>query len=111
MAIDSIYGQGLDSSPGTGPPEYAITIQYDYDVSGNLIYIGYAYSSPTPGPVAGMVPQTSLIPATGPVDSGAYWSIKKLTYDGSNRVIKVLWLNGNTQMSGVWANRAALTYQ
>jgi hypothetical protein len=111
MAIDSIYGQGIDAGTSTGPPSYAYDVLYDYDSNGNLIYVGYALSSPTPSGVAGMVAQTSLIPLTGPVGSGAYWAIKKLTYNVSNQLTQVQWLNGNTQMNGVWSNRAALNYQ
>lgn len=110
MAIDKSYGQGVDGSPSTGPPEYAYTILYDYDGNGNVIYIGYALSSPTPGPVAGFPAQTAAIPATGPVASGAYWSIKKLTYNVGLQLTQVQWVNGNTQQASIWNNRAALTY-
>ena len=110
MAIDRMYGQGIDASPSPGPPEYAYTIFYDYDGSGNVIYIGYALSSNSPGSVPGLVPQTNVIPATGPVAAGAYWAIEKFTYNGSSQVTQIQWCNGNTQMVNVWANRAALTY-
>jgi hypothetical protein len=111
MAIDSIYGQGIDASTSTGPPEYAYTILYDYDVNGNPIYIGYALSSPTPSGVPGMVAQTSAIPATGPVAGGAYWAIKRLTYNGTNQLTQVQWCSGNCQQVNVWNNRVSLNFQ
>ena len=112
MAIERFSGQGLDASASTGPPEFAYTIIYDYDGSGNVIYIGYALSSPTPSGVAGWPAQTSLIPTTGPVATGAYWSIKKFTYNVSNQLTTVQWANGNTQMTSIWANRATtVAYQ
>ena len=112
MAIERFSGQGLDASTSTGPPEFAYTILYDYDQNGNIIYIGYALSSPTPSGVAGWPAQTSLIPTSGPVAGGAYWAIKKLIYNGSNQLTEVQWASGNTQMVNIWANRAtSVTYQ
>jgi hypothetical protein len=111
MAIDSIYGQGIDASASTGPPAYAYDVLYDYDGNGNLIYIGYALSSPTPSGIAGMVAQTSVIPSTGPIASGSYWAIKKLIYNGSNQLIQAQWANGNTQAINSWNLRTTLSYQ
>jgi len=105
-----MYGQGINTG-SLGPPQYAYTKLYDYDGSGNVIYIGWALSSPTPGPVAGFPAQTAAIPATGPVASGAYWAIQKNIYNGSSQIIETQFANGNVQESNVWANRAILTYQ
>jgi hypothetical protein len=112
MAIENFAGMGPDGSPSSGPPVYAYTILYDYDGSGNLIYIGWALSSPKPGPDSEWPAQTSAIPVTGPVTSGAYWAIKKLTYSAGGQVTKVQWANGNTQQGAIWDNRATtVAYQ
>ena len=112
MAIERFSGQGLDASASTGPPEFAYTIIYDYDGSGNVIYIGYALSAPTPSGVAGWPAQTSLIPTTGPIAAGAYWAIKKFTYNAGNQLTSVQWANGNTQMVSQWSARATtVVYQ
>lgn len=109
MAVDQLWG--IDGAQSSGPPVYAYTVLYDYDGSGNLIYIGYALSSPSPSGVAQAQAITSLIPSTGPVSSGAYWAIRKNTYNGSSQITATQWANGNTQMINIWDNRAALSYQ
>lgn len=38
------------------------------------------------------------------------WMIKKLTYDGSNRVTDIQFANGILAFDQVWTNRASLTY-
>ena len=108
MAIDILWG--VEGAASDGPPQFAYDIRYDYDGSGNVIYIGWALSSPKPGPIDGLGAVTALIPATGPATSGAYWAIKKFTYNGSSQLTQVQWANGNTQQVSKWDDRATLTY-
>lgn len=71
------------------PPQDAFDIRYDYDGSNNLIYEGWA--------------------APGSLTTDAVWAIRKMTYTGTNVVLKQ-WANGNTAQANVWNNRASLTY-
>lgn len=66
-----------------------LTSAYDYDGSGNPIYIGKA--------------------TAGSAKSTAVWQIKKLTWDGNN-LTDIQWANGNTNYDNVWNNRASLSY-
>jgi hypothetical protein len=111
MAIDRLYGQGISAGTPTGPPEYAYTQIFDYAGGSSPIYIGWALSSPKPGRDPVMVAQTSEIPATGPLTSGNYWAIQKLTYNGAGAVTNIQWAYGNTQEVNSWDLRASLTYQ
>ncbi len=107
MAIDILWG--VEGAISDGPPQFAYHIEYAYDGGGAVEYIGWALASPTPGPVAGLPAVTSLVPATGPVTSGAYWAIKKFVYSGTS-VVRILWADGNTQQDNVFDDRASLTY-
>jgi hypothetical protein len=110
MAIESFAGMGPDGQPSSGPPVYAYTVLFDYDGNGNMIYQGFALSSNKPSGDQGWPAQSSLIPATGPVAAGAYWAIRKLTYNGAGQLTQIQWAGGNTAQSNIWANRASLTY-
>lgn len=66
------------------------TLRFDYDGSGNLIYIGVAHPREVP--------------------SEAVWQIRKCTYDGSGNLVNVLYANGYKNFENVWDNRAALSY-
>ncbi len=92
MGIGVLWG--VDGAISEGPPQFAYDTLYAYDGGGLLIYIGWALSSPTPGPVEGLPAITSLVPSTGPATSGAYWA------------------DGNTRMDNIWDNRATtVAYQ
>ncbi len=60
----------------------------DYDISGNLIYIGVA--------------------KPGVLKSSADWQIKKLVYDGSNNLTDVLFADGNTEFDNIWDDRTSI---
>lgn len=77
---------------GGGVVASAYTYRYDYDVGGNLIYEGYALSSPAPGTAA------------------AVWAIKRYTWVANN-LTAAEWADGNTSLDNIWDNRAALAYQ
>ena len=63
---------------------------FDYDGSGNTIYVGNAQ----PG-----------------IDSSATgWRIKQLNYNGSNQIISIEFPNGSPAYNFVWDNRASYTY-
>jgi hypothetical protein len=100
----------LDFPIPDGPSSVAYTTLYDYDGNGNLIYQGWAYSSPEPGPNNPGI-QVSAVPQSGPVTTAPYWAIKKYTYNGSNQLTQAQWCNGNPAMENVWSNRAALSFQ
>lgn len=73
--------------------EGCFTKRCDYDVTGNLIYEGWALAS---------------------LDSAvtdAEWAIRKFTYDASNRVTLMEWCDGNRMADNVWNDRATLAYQ
>lgn len=109
MAVEVLWG--IDASPSIGPPAMAYTIRYDYDGSGNLIYIGYALSSNSPAIDPAAPQQATNIAATGPDPAAAVWAIKKNTFTGSQLTLSQ-WANGNTQMKNIWNNRAtSVTYQ
>lgn len=65
-------------------------IRFDYDGSGNMIYLGIAH----PGEAS-----------TDPV-----WQIRKFTYDGSGNLLSMLYANGSKKFDQTWDNRAGLTY-
>lgn len=100
----------IDFPLADGPSLVAYTTLYDYDGSGNLIYQGWAYSGPQPGPNnAGA--QASTTPAGGPLVGAALWAIKKYTYNGSNQLTQAQWANGTVSFTNVWNNRSSLSYQ
>lgn len=66
------------------------TEQFDYDVSGNLIYVGVAHP--------------------GELTTEAVWQIRKFAYDGSGNLLSVLYANASKKFDQIWDNRAALTY-
>jgi hypothetical protein len=47
---------------------------------------------------------------TGALTSDAKWSIRKLSYDGSNRVTNIQYASGDTGFKKIWDNRASYTY-
>ena len=65
-------------------------ILMDYDVSGNMIYVGIAH------------------PREATTD--AVWQIRKLGYDGSGNLTSILYANGYKRFDQIWDNRAALSY-
>lgn len=68
------------------------SIRYDYDISGNMIYVGYTD-----------VGNCALI--ANPV-----WSIIKYSYDGSNNLISKEYAGGDLLFDNVWDNRVSLSY-
>lgn len=66
------------------------TLRFDYDGSGNLIYVGIAHPNQ--------------------VTTEAVWQIRKLSYDGSGNLLSMLYANGVKQFDQIWDNRAGLTY-
>ncbi|MGE0536660.1 MAG: hypothetical protein AB7O68_16940 [Pirellulales bacterium] len=66
-----------------------VAMRYDYDASGNMIYMG-----------------RSNIKAQ---NSAAVWEIRKFTYSGSN-LTSVTWADGNRRADNVWDDRASLSY-
>ena len=65
-------------------------MQFDYDASGNLIYLGKA-------PV-------------GKLTSESFWQIKKLAYDASANLTSITWSGGKPSFESVWDNRTGFTY-
>lgn len=63
---------------------------FDYDVDGNLVYLGKAIPGSSQGE---------------PV-----WQISKFIYDVDNNLISILWANGNTLFENIWNNRVSYTY-
>ncbi|HXS93172.1 MAG TPA: hypothetical protein VN736_01135 [Candidatus Limnocylindrales bacterium] len=84
------YVKVLDPATGTSAPTL-YTQAFDYDASGNPIYLGYA------------VPGNSNA-------ASAVWRILKLTYDGSGRVTNRQYAGGSVLFNQIWNNRATLTY-
>ena len=83
----------------TPPTPAAISLTVDqptasvllaFDGANNPIYIGRA------------VPGTAT--------SAAAWQIRKLTYDGSNNPLTILFAGGVPTFTAIWDNRAALSY-
>jgi YD repeat-containing protein len=70
--------------------EAELTIAYDYDGSGNLIYIGKA--------------------VIGTTKAQAFWQIQQLTYNGSNQLTDTKWADGDAKYDNIWNNRAGGTY-
>lgn len=63
---------------------------FDYDIDGNLIYLG------------GAIP--------GSLESEAVWQISKFLYDADGNVSSILYANGNTLFTNIWNNRVSLSY-
>jgi hypothetical protein len=82
----------VDALPES-PPIDGFTKLYDYDDNGNLIYEGWARAQ------------------LGASQSGAFWVIRRNTYNGGNQLTTQQWANGNTQTLVIWANRTTLSYQ
>jgi hypothetical protein len=71
-----------------------LAFQGEYTAN-NLIYKGFA--------------------RTGASTSAPVWQIAKLTYDGSNNILSIIWPhnsegNASNDYEFVWANRATYTY-
>jgi YD repeat-containing protein len=66
-----------------------LTMAIEYDASNNPIYIGEA--------------------PTGSAQTAALWRIRKVTYDGHNNPISVVWAGGTTAFDKKWSER--ITYQ
>lgn len=66
------------------------TIAFDYDGSGNQIYVGWAQ------------------PGTSQSASG--WRIMQQVFNGSNQAVSILWPNASTGFSFTWANRVTYSY-
>lgn len=66
------------------------TMKFDYDASGNQIYVGWAQ--------------------TGTVSSVASWRIMQQTFNGSNQATDIKWPNGSTGFGWVWDSRTSYSY-
>lgn len=66
------------------------TLAFDYDGSGNQIYIGWAQP--------------------GTAKSSATWRIMKQVFNGSNQTTDIQWPSASTAFSFIWDNRATYTY-
>ena len=67
----------------------ADTERFDYDGSGNLIYVGIAHPKE--------------------LTSEAVWQIRKFAYDGSGNLMSVMYANGSKKFDQIWDDRAGLT--
>ena len=65
------------------------TTKFDYDVNGNLVYIGIARG--------------------GSLTSDPKWFIKQLNYSGSS-LAGIACANGSIDFTAVWDNRATYSY-
>lgn len=63
---------------------------FDYDGSGNTIYVGNAQP--------------------GSASSSPVWRIKQLNYNGSSQITSIKFPSGSPSYSFVWDNRTSLTY-
>lgn len=63
---------------------------FDYDGSGNTIYIGNAQP--------------------GSASSDSVWRIKQLNYNGSNQITSIKFPNGSPAYNFIYDNRTTLTY-
>jgi len=86
--VDPSTGR-LYVDPGTITDSQYIT-EIDYVSGTNPIYLGNA----TPGSAT----------------SASAWQIRKLTYDGNNNVVSILFAGGTSAYTAIWDNRASLTY-
>lgn len=68
-----------------------LTMTYEWDGAGNLIYIGESY---------------------GALKSEAKWRIKNLIWDGEGNLIDVQWArtDGKILFNKVWNNRTSYSY-
>lgn len=88
MAFTTLDYSPIPTTVGQAPPQ-AYQKRYDYDGSGNLIYVGWSQS--------------------GFASSTANWAIKKIT-QGANGPTLEQWAGGVTDMINIWDDRATLTY-
>lgn len=65
------------------------TQAFDYDVDGNIVYIGSANP--------------------GSSKASPVWKIKKITYS-NGKPTDIAWASGSNQESFIWNNRASLIY-
>lgn len=52
---------------------------------------------------------TLVITTTAPRDTAAIWSVQKLSYDGSDNLIRKQWASGSSTYRAICANRATTT--
>jgi len=64
--------------------------RFDYDGSGNLLYLGIAHPNQ--------------------ITTEAVWQIRKFAYDGSGNLVSMLYANGVKHFDQIWDDRAALSY-
>lgn len=87
---------GRNDAQGNLIPESFEDLSFRGDYTGtNLIYKGFARN--------------------GKATSAAVWQIAKMSYDGSNNLLTILWPqdangNANSDYQFVWDNRATYTY-
>lgn len=68
----------------------SLSLELEYDGSGNPIYIGLA--------------------APGTTTSSDLWQIRHLTFDGNGNVTSILFANGSPLFDQAWDDRASLAY-
>lgn len=66
------------------------TLKFDYDGSGNQIYIGWAQP--------------------GTVTSAIGWRIMKQTFNGSSQPTDIQWPSASTAFSFIWDSRTTYSY-
>lgn len=66
------------------------TMKFDYDASGNQIYVGWSQ--------------------TGSLSSDAAWRIMQSTFNVTNQLTDIKWPNGSTAFGFIWDNRASLSF-
>lgn len=66
------------------------SINFDYDGSGNQIYVGWA--------------------EPGANTADPVWRIMKQTFNGTNQVTNITWPNASTGFGFIWDNRVSLSY-
>lgn len=66
------------------------TMAFDYDVSGNQIYVGWAQ--------------------IGTAQSATTWRIMQQVFNGSNQVTQILWPNASCGFAFQWSSRTTYSY-